>query len=103
MVKMGSFNKLMAILVVTMLVFVEGSRAFSFCNMSDDGLTACKPSVTEPNPSDPTAECCKDLSGADLDCLCSYKTSPVLPTLGISPKLAMGLPAKCGLTPPANC
>ncbi|KAL6214280.1 hypothetical protein ACLB2K_013717 [Fragaria x ananassa] len=103
MVKMCSFNKLMTILVVAMLVSFEGSRAFTFCNMSEDGLTACKPSVMKPNPSDPTAECCKDLSAADLDCLCGYKTSPVLPGFGIDPTLAMGLPAKCGLTPPANC
>ena len=103
MVKMANLNKLLAILVVAMLVSIEGSRAFSFCNMDDDALTACKPSVVKPNPSDPTAECCDYLSKADLDCLCGYKTSPILPTLGIDPKLAMGLPAKCGLTPPANC
>lgn len=103
MEKMGSFNKLVVILVVAMLVFFEGSKALSFCNMSGDGLDACKPSVTKPNPSPPTELCCKDLSGADLDCLCSYKTSPELLLLGIDPDLAMGLPAKCGLTPPANC
>lgn len=104
MVNMAScFNKVVVILVVAMLVFSEGSRALTFCKMSDDGLTACKPSVTKPNPVNPSTNCCKALSTADLGCLCSYKNSPVLPTLGINSDLAMGLPAKCGITPPANC
>ncbi|KAL6214277.1 hypothetical protein ACLB2K_011037 [Fragaria x ananassa] len=101
MVKMG--NKLVVILVVAMLVFFEGSTAFTFCKMSDDGLTACKPSVTKPNPVDPSPKCCKALSGADLGCLCSYKNSPMLTSFGISSDLAMGLPAKCGIAAPANC
>lgn len=95
-------KKLVVFLVLMALVF-EGARALTLCNMTDDGLEACKPSVTPPNPVDPTAECCKALSGADLKCLCSYKNSMVLPSLGIDPNLAMGLPAKCNLTPPADC
>lgn len=75
----------------------------SLCKMNEDGLLACKPSVTKPNPVDPTASCCKALSAADLTCLCSYRNSMMLPALGINPELAMGLPVKCGLPVPAGC
>ena len=90
------------VLMVAAVVVMSGSEAVEFCNMNQEGLDACKPSVTEP-PEDPTVECCKALSGADLTCLCSYKNSMLLPTLGINPKLAMELPAKCNLTPPPDC
>lgn len=71
--------------------------------MSEEGLEACKPAVTKPNPAEPSSECCEALKGADLKCLCSYKNSSELPFLGIDPTLATSLPAKCSLTPPANC
>ncbi|XP_030454655.1 putative lipid-transfer protein DIR1 [Syzygium oleosum] len=99
-------GKLMVVLAVVVFVAVAlagGSEAITLCKMSDDQLMACKPAVTNPNPAEPTTECCTGLSAADLSCLCSYKNSAVLPALGIDPNLAMGLPAKCGLTPPANC
>ncbi|XP_062174832.1 putative lipid-transfer protein DIR1 [Alnus glutinosa] len=99
-------RRMVVIMVIVLMVALFGgssTRAFTLCNMDDDGLSACKPSVTQPNPADPTPECCRALSGADLTCLCSYKNSLVLPSLGIDPKLAMALPAKCNLTPPANC
>lgn len=93
----------MAVLVILMVVLFEGSKAFTLCNMDDNGLSACKPAVTQPDPADPTTECCQALSAANLTCLCEYKNSVVLPALGIDPQLAMGLPAKCNLTPPADC
>ncbi|KAK3415172.1 hypothetical protein EUGRSUZ_H00727 [Eucalyptus grandis] len=99
-------GRLMLVLVAVAVVAVAlagGSEAITLCKMSDDQLTACKPAVTKPDPAEPTKECCEGLSGADLSCLCSYKNSAILPALGIDPDLAMGLPAKCGLTPPANC
>ncbi|RYR20964.1 hypothetical protein Ahy_B03g066192 [Arachis hypogaea] len=68
-----------------------------------DGLMACKPSVTQPNPTDPTTECCNAVSNADLQCLCSYKNSVELPFLGIDPDLAISLPAKCNLQTPVGC
>ncbi|KAF7845166.1 putative lipid-transfer protein DIR1 [Senna tora] len=83
--------------------FEGSSRGLSLCNMNDEGIEACKASVSEPNPVDPSAECCSALAGADLECLCSYKDNPELPLLGIDPALAMALPAKCNLTTPANC
>ncbi|KAK4743915.1 hypothetical protein SAY87_010227 [Trapa incisa] len=81
----------------------ENEEGGVLCKMDEDGLLACKPSVTKPDPVDPSADCCKALSGADLDCLCSYKNSMMLPALGIDPELAMGLPAKCGLPNPESC
>ncbi|KAF5470273.1 hypothetical protein F2P56_010797 [Juglans regia] len=94
----------LALVFLMVAVLLEGSRAaVKLCDMDDDGLSACKPSVTQPDPVDPTPGCCQALSGADLKCLCSYKNSMVLPALGIDPDLAMALPAKCSLTPPADC
>ncbi|XP_059663681.1 putative lipid-transfer protein DIR1 [Cornus florida] len=95
-------RKMMVVVVVLVMVF-EGSKAFDLCNMNEDGLMACKPSVTKLNPVTPTPECCQALSGADLTCLCSYRNSFMLPSLGIDPDLVMALPAKCNLTPPTNC
>ncbi|KAJ8899297.1 hypothetical protein K2173_018271 [Erythroxylum novogranatense] len=99
-------NFRLVFLVVVMVALCEGSSswALTLCNMTEDGLTACKPSVTTPNPVDPpSADCCQALSTADLTCLCSYRNSMMLPSLGIDPVLAVGLPAKCNLTPPPNC
>ncbi|CAI0561240.1 unnamed protein product [Linum tenue] len=72
--------------------------------MTQEGLQACKPSVTKPNPVDPPAlACCQALGRADLKCLCSYKNSFVLPSLGIDPDLAMALPQKCNLPSLPQC
>ncbi|KAF8014692.1 hypothetical protein BT93_H0489 [Corymbia citriodora subsp. variegata] len=93
----------LAVAAVAAVVLAGGSEAITLCKMSDEQLTACKPAVTKPDPAEPTTDCCAGLSAADLSCLCSYKNSAILPALGIDPELAMGLPAKCGLTPPADC
>ncbi|GLT64809.1 hypothetical protein SLA2020_372790 [Shorea laevis] len=82
---------------------LESSRAFTVCNMNEDGQDACKPSVKKSNPVDPSPACCDALKGADLNCLCSYKDSFLLPTFGIDPKQAIAAPPKCGLTNPPNC
>ncbi|XP_042432779.1 putative lipid-transfer protein DIR1 [Zingiber officinale] len=89
--------------VVLMLLLLETSSSQAICNMSQHGFDACRPSVTPPNPPRPSAECCKALAVADLQCFCSYKSSPLLPALGIDPALAMKLPPKCGLKAPENC
>ncbi|CAK7348936.1 unnamed protein product [Dovyalis caffra] len=78
-------------------------NAQTICKMPVAGLMACKPSVTPPKPAAPTAACCSALSHADISCLCSYKNSNLLPSLGIDPNLAMQLPGKCKLPHPANC
>nr|DAD43504.1 TPA_asm: hypothetical protein HUJ06_001734 [Nelumbo nucifera] len=79
------------------------SKEVSLCNMSENDLLACKPAVSKQNPADPSPACCKALSSADLSCLCSYKNSILLPSLGINPDFAMQLPTKCNLNPPAKC
>ncbi|CAI0399816.1 unnamed protein product [Linum tenue] len=75
----------------------------TICNIPIAGLRACKPSVTPPRPPPPTADCCRAISHADMRCLCSYKKSPLIPSLGISVPLAEKLPAKCGLSTAAKC
>ncbi|KAL2493284.1 Bifunctional inhibitor/lipid-transfer protein/seed storage 2S albumin superfamily protein [Abeliophyllum distichum] len=79
------------------------SNAQTICNMSGEGLMACRPAATPPTPPPPSAACCSALSHADLHCLCSYKNSKVLPALGVDPNLALQLPAKCKLPHPAQC
>ncbi|MQL94669.1 hypothetical protein Taro_027329 [Colocasia esculenta] len=76
-----------------------------FCNMTQEGLNACKPAVTKSNPADPSLACCAALSSADLGCLCNFKnTNPkTMRLMGVDPDLAMKLPAKCNIPPPANC
>ncbi|XP_044498704.1 putative lipid-transfer protein DIR1 [Mangifera indica] len=93
-------NKLFALAVLMAAIATD---AQTICNMPAAGLMACKPSVTPPNPSQPTATCCSALAHADMRCLCNYKNSNVLPSLGIDPNLAMQLPQKCKLPHPANC
>ncbi|CAI9776589.1 unnamed protein product [Fraxinus pennsylvanica] len=101
---MENGRKLVAVVTtMVILVVLDGAKAASFCNMTEDGLEACRPSVTQPNPVEPSSECCGALSNADLKCLCSYRNSIVLPALGIDPDLALGLPVKCNLTTPAEC
>ncbi|CAL0302818.1 unnamed protein product [Lupinus luteus] len=99
----GKWVALNLMVIVLMASTLNVSKGLSICNMDEDGFSACKPSVTEPNPIDPSPKCCKAITGADLNCLCSYKNSPQLPLFGIDPILATSLPAKCNLTPPSNC
>ncbi|KAL6185537.1 hypothetical protein ACLB2K_041669 [Fragaria x ananassa] len=91
------------VLVMAACINVEVSEAQTICNVSVNNLMSCKPAVTKPNPARPTQACCSALSHADLGCLCSYRNSNLLPSLGIDPKLAMQLPGKCKLPHPANC
>ncbi|KAJ8774183.1 hypothetical protein K2173_009614 [Erythroxylum novogranatense] len=105
---MKTFQKMFIIGAVVLVAIgsngiFEVSNAQTICNMPASGLTSCKGSVTPPNPTPPTTECCSALSHADLRCLCSYRNSKLLPTLGIDPNLAMQLPDKCKLPRPAKC
>uniref|UniRef100_A0A0V0GTE8 Putative defective in induced resistance 1 protein-like n=1 Tax=Solanum chacoense TaxID=4108 RepID=A0A0V0GTE8_SOLCH len=99
----GSKVGVLGMIVLGLLLIVEFTSGLSICKMNDDGLTSCKPSVTQPNPVEPSASCCEALSAADLQCLCSYRNSFVFPSLGIDPELALALPTKCNLTSPPNC
>ncbi|KAJ9169836.1 hypothetical protein P3X46_017985 [Hevea brasiliensis] len=104
MEKAAAAGRWVVVMVLVMAAIFEGTRSLNLCDMNDDGILACKPSVSKPNPVDPpTKECCKALKGANLTCLCSYRNSLLLPSLGIDPDLALALPAKCNLTTPAGC
>uniref|UniRef100_A0A5B7BYQ4 Putative lipid-transfer protein DIR1 n=1 Tax=Davidia involucrata TaxID=16924 RepID=A0A5B7BYQ4_DAVIN len=98
-----SYKKLVivAIMVVVSIGSEPGVEAIggqTLCGISGDGLMSCKPSVTAgPYPAPPSAACCSALSNADMQCLCSFKNSRLLPSLGIDPTLAMQLPTKCNL------
>ncbi|WOL18734.1 hypothetical protein Cni_G27531 [Canna indica] len=95
-----------AVLVVAAALEVEISAAGQkgLCNMSEEGMMACKPCISTVKPEEkPTAACCAELQQANLTCLCSYKNSDLLPYLGIDPNLAAQLPAKCNMTAPEQC
>lgn len=96
---------LAALLVIAVALAAAPVPAHAVCNMSNDQFMKCQPAAaatTNPTP-DPSTDCCTVLKDADLACLCSYKNSPWLSLYNIDPKRAMELPAKCGLTPPADC
>ncbi|KAL1369999.1 hypothetical protein HN51_000330 [Arachis hypogaea] len=96
------------IIMVTMVVMVmmayglKGSNGFSMCNMNEEGLAACMPSVKTKSTVNPSSQCCKAIQTADLVCLCSYKNSIQLPLLGIDPALAIALPSRCSLRIPVG-
>ncbi|WCJ41494.1 hypothetical protein M5689_022362 [Euphorbia peplus] len=89
--------------VMLISIGIGRSHAQTICNVPISGLMGCRPAITPPNPTLPTAGCCSALAGADLRCLCSYKNSTLLPSLGIDPNLALQLPAKCHLPHTPNC
>ncbi|KAM6580948.1 putative lipid-transfer protein DIR1 [Cannabis sativa] len=101
--KMGIAKFVIVALLVASIINFELSSAQTICNVSMNGLMECKPAVTKPNPKSPTSACCSALTHADFKCLCSYKNSQILPSLGIDPVLAMQLPQKCKLPHPPNC
>lgn len=99
----GKITKLVAVALVV-VALAGGAVGMSLCNVTEDGFASCKPSVTPPDPEPPSPECCDAVSGADMKCLCSYRNSFMLPSLGIDPDLALALPAKCNLpNSPAEC
>ncbi|KAL3850464.1 hypothetical protein ACJIZ3_012346 [Penstemon smallii] len=99
----SGYKKQLVALVAVMMVVLEVANAMTLCNVTEDGLTACKPSVTPPNPAPPSPECCDAAMGADWKCLCSYRNSFMLPSLGIDPDLALALPNKCNQPSPGEC
>ncbi|TXG72907.1 hypothetical protein EZV62_001486 [Acer yangbiense] len=104
--KINNNPKLLLALMVLFVVVVAIDLAeaqSNICNISVSDLMKCKPAVTPPNPTQPTADCCSALSHADLHCLCGYKNSKLLPSFGIDPNLAIQLPRKCNLPHPPNC
>lgn len=94
----------MVMMAVMVCIQVDVAAGQGLCQMTPEGLAACKPSIsTGKAEANPTEACCSALKQADLTCLCSYKKSNMLPLLGIDPKLAMQLPAKCSIAPPQTC
>ncbi|RWR87184.1 putative lipid-transfer protein DIR1 [Cinnamomum micranthum f. kanehirae] len=93
----------LGVLVIAMFlgnIGVGPTMAFTLCGMTDEGIEACRPSIRTDDPVDPSVDCCGALSKADIPCLCSYKNSVMLPSLGIDPNAALQVPAKCNLPPP---
>ncbi|KAI9108587.1 hypothetical protein K1719_020471 [Acacia pycnantha] len=78
-----------------------GVEGVVLCNTDTTKLSLCRPAITGAHPPPPTEACCAVGRHADLACLCKYKS--VLPALGIDPKKAIALPAKCGITTPPQC
>ncbi|KAK7343220.1 hypothetical protein VNO77_11794 [Canavalia gladiata] len=93
-------ERVIALMAIMVAVSAVGSEGVIICNVSLSKLMACKPAATPPKPTPPTKECCEGLSHADFACLCTYKDSPLLPSLGIDPNLALKVPAKCNLPKP---
>lgn len=93
-------NAVGLVFVLLMVAMVEGQV---ICNVPIADLMACRPAVTPPNPAKPSQACCSALSHANFECLCGYKNSQVLPSLGIDPNLAMQLPRKCNLPNAPTC
>uniref|UniRef100_A0A0D9WXR8 Bifunctional inhibitor/plant lipid transfer protein/seed storage helical domain-containing protein n=1 Tax=Leersia perrieri TaxID=77586 RepID=A0A0D9WXR8_9ORYZ len=97
-----------AVLAVALMLAASAGLAHGICNLSDEGLQACKPAAAVRNPVDtPSSKCCAALRAADLPCLCGYKGSASARLwgrlYGIDLNRAMTLPGKCGLTLPARC
>ncbi|CAM9000506.1 unnamed protein product [Rhodiola kirilowii] len=92
----GVAQKLSLLVLALALVAAHTTNA-QICNVKTEGLMACMPAVTLPNPSKPTDLFCGALSHGDMACLCGFKHSKMLRTLGIDSDLAMQLPDKCGI------
>ncbi|KAF3337388.1 putative lipid-transfer protein DIR1 [Carex littledalei] len=88
-----------------MVAFLLVLGVHGICNVSNDGLMACKPAIQNDNPVDqPSKTCCKALKYANVTCLCEYKDSYMLRTLDINSTRAMELPYMCKTaTAPIDC
>ncbi|KAH7833009.1 hypothetical protein Vadar_002338 [Vaccinium darrowii] len=96
-------TKKAALVALILVLVIHSSDAQTICKVTVQGLMACRGAVTPPNPAPPTSACCSVLKNADLKCLCSYKNSTLLPSLGIDPKLALQLPSKCKIPNAPTC
>ncbi|KAH7832845.1 hypothetical protein Vadar_000562 [Vaccinium darrowii] len=96
-------KKAAVVALILVLVIIHSSDAQTICKATVEELMSCRAAVTPPNPAPPTSACCSVLKKADLKCLCSYKNSTLLPSLGIDPKLAFQLPSKCKIPNAPKC
>nr|KYP33404.1 hypothetical protein KK1_045738 [Cajanus cajan] len=96
-------QRVIVIVVMALVISIGITKGQTICNISLEDALKCKSSMTPPNPTPPSKDCCDVVSHADLPCLCPYKNSPLLPSLGIDPNLALQLPAKCNIPNPPKC
>ncbi|KAF3332211.1 putative lipid-transfer protein DIR1 [Carex littledalei] len=99
-----SFPKLAIVMVLLSCLMMSHNAvsALSFCRVNDEGIEACLPAVRGTHPPPPTDKCCSNVKTADLNCLCSYQHSYLIPLLGVNVAQVKKLPAKCGINGP-NC
>lgn len=95
--------RVMCVAMVAFLLALDGVHGI--CNVSNDGLMACKPAIQNDNPADqPSGDCCAALKNANFKCLCKYKDSYMLKTMDINSTRAMALPQMCSIaTVPVQC
>jgi Probable lipid transfer len=99
--KLLSSKLVFAAMVLSCLIASDKlAFAISVCKMSDDGISACLPSVRGSNPPLPPSNCCRAVRGADLPCLCSYQHSYLVGAMGINTVRAKEIPSKCGIVGP---
>ncbi|MED6135293.1 hypothetical protein PIB30_045043 [Stylosanthes scabra] len=94
-------NAMMKWLVAALVIALLGgevAQAVVICKIETDNLSVCRAAVTGNHPPPPNNKCCKLIRGADIPCLCNYKSA--LPALGINPANALALPGKCGMRKP---
>ncbi|GAB4830329.1 hypothetical protein Ancab_019967 [Ancistrocladus abbreviatus] len=89
------------LVIVAAIAEVTNGDPAKVCGIPVSGLISCWPAVTKPNPPPPSELCCLCLKQADLECFCPYVHSPLLPSLGIDPELALQIPEKCSLPKPS--
>ncbi|XP_058191986.1 stemmadenine O-acetyltransferase-like [Rhododendron vialii] len=87
-------TKKAALVALLLVLVIHSSDAQTICKVTVEGLMSCRSAVTPPKPTPPSAACCTVIKNSDLKCLCSYKNSSLLPSLGIDPNLALQLPSK---------
>ncbi|GAB2234245.1 hypothetical protein Droror1_Dr00003489 [Drosera rotundifolia] len=91
----------LAMVLVALFAVMGISRGDDFCGVDRDNfLNACRPAATRGRTAPPSPVCCNAISKVNLSCLCTYKTSPFLPTFGLDPTLTLAIPVKCGLQKP---
>lgn len=91
------------VLLTVLVVLATVADSQTICKVTIPGLMSCLPAAKPPNPPPPSQECCDALKDADLCCLYSHKDSPILPTLGVDPSLALQIPDKCHIAHPPHC
>ncbi|RYR45395.1 hypothetical protein Ahy_A07g031231 [Arachis hypogaea] len=90
-----SGNTMMKWLVAALVIaFLGGevAQAVVICNINTDNLGVCRAAVTGNRPPPPNKQCCALVRGANIPCLCTYKSA--LPALGINPANALALPVR---------